>query len=53
MFNWINRLLTRSNLETSSMYEIYNGGTNNTSTNFYKENGTVVSFLLVNPIKLI
>nr|AND49411.1 hypothetical protein RF2 [Sphagnum portoricense] len=53
VLNWINRLLTRSNLEISSMYEISNGGTNNTSTDFYKENGTVAPFLSVNPTKLI
>ncbi len=35
------------------MYEISNGGTNNMSTDFYKENGTIVSFFLVNPTKLI
>jgi hypothetical protein len=35
------------------MYEIFNGGTNNTSTDFYKENGTVAPFFLVNPTKLI
>ncbi len=51
--NWINRLLTRSNLEISSMYEIFNGGTNNTSINFYKENGIVTPFLSINPTKLI
>ncbi|CAM6032277.1 unnamed protein product (chloroplast) [Sphagnum compactum] len=53
VLNWINHLLTRSNLEISSMYEISNGGTNNTSINFYKENGTVAPFLSVNPTKLI
>jgi hypothetical protein len=35
------------------MNEISNGGTNNTSTDFYKENGTVAPFLSVNPTKLI
>ncbi len=53
VLNWINRLLTRSNLEISSMYEISNGGTNNMSIDFYKENGTVAPFLSVNPTKLI
>nr|AND48497.1 hypothetical protein RF2 [Flatbergium sericeum] len=53
VLNWINRLLARSNSEISSMYEILNGNINETSTDFYKENGTIVPFLSVNPTKLI